>query len=99
LGTQPVAFGVISVVLGVDAVSSTAALLLNAVSGLLQAAMRLLPVSHRDVQALLHALRPEIAAIVARVGDEAIGPLRAFQPLQEIASMRHAGATARQFAS
>ncbi len=33
---------------------------------ILQASMRLLPVSHRDVQATLHRLRPEIAALAAR---------------------------------
>lgn len=99
LGCQPVAFGAICAALGVESRAAVGALLLNNVNGLLQASMKLLPVSHRDVQAILHRLRPEIAAIAAGVAAEAPAPLRSFHPMQEIASMRHVGATARMFAS
>lgn len=99
LACQPAAFGAICAALGVDSRAAVAALLLNNVNGLLQASMKLLPVSHRDVQAILHRLRPEIAAIAAQITAEATAPLRSFHPVQEIASMRHVEASARMFAS
>lgn len=100
LGTQPVAFGVVCAALGVDdAESAVAALLLLSVTGVLQASMRLLPISHRDVQATLHHLRPVIAALASGVVGGGARPLRSFQPIQDIASMRHEAASARLFAS
>ena len=100
LGSQPVAFGVVCAALGIaDADSVVASLLLVAVTAVLQAAMRLCPVSHRDVQATLHHLRPLIAALASGVVTNGARPLRSFQPLQDIASMRHETASARLFAS
>jgi urease accessory protein len=100
LGSQPVAFGVVCAALGVEeATSVVAALLQMSVTAVLQAAMRLLPVSHRDVQATLHCLRPIIASLASEVVADAAVPLRSFQPQQDIASMRHEAATARLFAS
>lgn len=99
LGMQPVVFGAISAAMGVLPELGAGAFLLGAVNGMLQASMRLLAVSHRDVQAALHLLRPEIAAISASISNTLPQPLRAFHPMQEIASMRHADATARLFAS
>jgi urease accessory protein len=100
LGTHAVAFGVVCAALGVeDAESVAAALLLLSTTGILQAAMRLLPVSHRDVQATLHHLRHIIATLASGVATGGTRPLRSFQPLQDIASMRHEAATARLFAS
>ena len=100
LGTQPVAFGVVCTALAVDEADVAPALLQTAAAAILQAAMRLLPVSHRDVQAILNRLRPSIAAIVATLPDahDSI-VLQSFHPMQEIASMRHARAEARLFAS
>ena len=60
--------------------------------------MRLLPLSHRDVQAILHRLRPRLAAFATEAASGP-GTLRSFHPLQEIASMRHETAAARLFAS
>lgn len=99
LGTQPVVFGAICAALEVEPEVAVAALLLGTVNGMLQSSMRLLPVSHRDVQAALHRLRPEIAAIANKIAREEPEPLRSFQPAQEIASMRHTEASARLFAS
>jgi urease accessory protein UreF len=110
-----VAFGVASAALGVDPADATSALLLMTANALLQAAMRLGRISHRDAQAILHRLRPAIAAAVegpsscdtdspltltpSLEGERAAGALRSFHPLQEIASMRHERAEARLFAS
>jgi len=100
LGIYPVAFGVVNAALGAEASDVPAALMLAAANGMLQAAMRLGSVSHRDVQAILHRLRPLIAQLTEEVVAAGAPPrLLAFQPLQEIASMRHTRAEARLFAS
>ena len=100
LGTQPVAFGVVCAALGVsDGESVVASLLLVSATAVLQASMRLMPISHRDVQATLHYLRPIIATLAWDLTSGGARPLRSFQPLQDIASMRHEVATARLFAS
>jgi urease accessory protein len=62
-GCYPVAFGVVCQELGVEPANVPGAFLLNAITAILQSALRLILVSHRDVQAALHALRPQIAAI------------------------------------
>jgi urease accessory protein UreF len=74
--------------------------MLSAANAMLQAAMRLGRISHRDAQATLHRLRPRIDALVQQIeASHSDTPLLAFQPLQEIASMRHERAEARLFAS
>jgi len=120
IGMHPVAFGVVSASLGVALDDVAPALLQTTATALLQAAMRLLPVSHRDVQSILHRLRPQIAACtsdsesesgslsaggegpalsLSKGGGRGFSGLACFHPLQEIASMRHARAEARLFAS
>ncbi|HEU0074730.1 MAG TPA: urease accessory UreF family protein [Dehalococcoidia bacterium] len=93
-GCHPVAFGAIAGALGVEATEAASALLQSNTNALLQAAMRLGRISHRDAQAILHRLRPAVA-----VQDYSGGPFQAYHPLQEIASMRHQRAEARLFAS
>jgi urease accessory protein len=100
LGCHPVAFGVVSAALDVPPADAAAALMLSAANAMLQAAMRLGRISHRDAQATLHRLRPRIDALVQQIeAFDSDTPLLAFQPLQEIASMRHERAEARLFAS
>ena len=101
-GTHPVAFAVVGTGLGVDAEANAGALLLGTASAILSAAMRLLPVSHRDVQAVLHRLRPDLARLASGAVEavEACAvPLASFHPLQEVASMRHRTGRVRLFAS
>lgn len=98
-GTHPVAFAVAGAALEVRATAIVAALLFGTASVLLSAAMRLLPVSHRDVQGALHRLRPDIDALAPEVVASAYAPLTSYHPLQEIASMRHRAAPVRFFAS
>lgn len=93
-GCHPVAFGVVSRALGVDPGDAAVALLASTANALLQAAMRLGRISHRDAQAVLHRLRPLIADL-----DLSDRSLCSCHPLQEIASMRHQRAEARLFAS
>jgi urease accessory protein len=98
-GTHAVAFGAAAGALGVDAEDAAAALMFGSIAAILQAAMRLLPLSHRDVQSALHGARPLIASLAERASR--IGPhqLASFHPMQEIASMRHRHAGVRMFAS
>lgn len=101
-GTHAAAFGVAGATLGVQPEAVSGALLLTTASAILSAAMRLLPVSHRDVQGALHRLRPTIATLARAAAEaslDAAPALLAFHPLQEIASMRHAASTVRLFAS
>lgn len=98
-GTLAAVYGVSGGVLGVPGEGAAAAFLLASATSMLHAAMRLLPISHRDVQRALHDLRPEIARLAALACTVPVGDLRSFHPLQEIASMRHRTATVRLFAS
>jgi urease accessory protein len=106
-GCYPVAYAVVCRELGVDASDVPGAFLLGAVTAILQSALRLMRVSHRDVQASLHRLRPRIAEAAESIVSRSVAPgfnpelgvLRAFNPLQDIASMRHERAEARLFAS
>ncbi len=100
LGNYAVAFAVVAAAHGIEARYVPAAVLLSAATAMLQAAMRLTRVSHRDVQAILHRLRPLIARLAADIRSAAQpGVLSGFHPVQDIASMRHASAEARLFAS
>lgn len=101
-GTHPVALGLVEGCMGIDASSVVTAVLFGTAVAVLSAAVRLLPVSHRDVQGALHRLRPLIAELAweATAEPDAESPcITAFQPLQEVLSMRHAAAPVRLFAS
>ncbi len=71
----------------------------SAASGLLNAALRLLRVTHDDVQAILVGLRP----LMVRLADEAARTdprdMAGGAPQFEVWSMRHETATVRLFAS
>src|SRR5690606_28435366 len=99
-GTYPVALGVVGTALGVERVALASALLFSTANALVQAAMRLLPVSHRDAQAVLHRVRNQIAAVAEQASEDGgSGGFNSFHPLQEIAAMRHERARVRFFAS
>ena len=99
-GTYSVALGVVGAAPGVERVALASALLFSTANALVQAAMRLLPVSHRDAQAVLHRVRDEIAAVAEKTcEDGGGGGFSSFHPLQEIAAMRHERARVRFFAS
>jgi urease accessory protein len=97
-GTHPIALGMVAAAFGAEPETAAAVLMQGTASAILQAAMRLLPVSHRDVQGTLHRLRPRIAEMAWRAADSR-RPLESFHPLQEISAMRHEAAAVRMFAS
>lgn len=102
-GVHPVALGVVGASFGVPSAQLAAAFLFATASTMHQAAMRLLPVSHRDMQAALHRARARIVRLTAHgfIGEthDAEHPFESFAPLHEIASMRHERAAVRFFAS
>jgi urease accessory protein len=97
-GTHAVAFGVVAATFGATPEVAAALVMQGTVSAILQAALRLLPVSHRDVQSALHHLRPHIAELAQRAAEPA-RPLESFHPVQDIASTRHETSPVRMFAS
>lgn len=100
LGNYAVAFGVVAAALDIESRFVPGAVLLSSATAVLQSAMRLMRVSHRDVQGILHRLRPLVARLAGEVLEGRMpGSLSGFHPLQDIASMRHANAEARLFAS
>lgn len=98
-GTHAVALGVAAADFAVPAEDAAAGLLFGTANALVQSAMRLLPISHRDAQAVLHRVRDAIAVAAREAAAATPLEFSSFHPLQEIASMRHANATVRFFAS
>ena len=98
-GTHAVVFGAAAAVLGARDHDIAAALMLGSATGILHASMRLMAISHRDVQGCLHRLRPMIAGLATEAIQRNIAEFASFHPAQEIASMRHRRADARLFAS
>lgn len=98
-GTYAASFGACAGVLGATVEQTAAALMQSTATSILQAAMRLLPVSHRDVQGALHRLRPQVADWAWNAAHMNLQDLGAFHPRQEIASMRHRTSAVRLFAS
>ncbi len=76
-----------------------AGLLFSTANTLFQAAMRLMPVSHRDTQAALHAIRADVVDLARWSVERLREPPSSFHPLQELASMRHERAAVRFFTS
>ena len=85
-GTFAVAFGRLPASVASPRSDAAAAFLQSAATSMLHAAMRLLPFSHRDVQAALHRLRPDIAEAATAAATTPIDDMRSFHPLQEIAA-------------
>jgi urease accessory protein len=97
-GTHPVAFGVVAAAFGASPETAAALVMQGTLNAILHASLRLLPVSHRDVQSALHRLRPRIAELAERAAAPG-RPLQSFHPMQDIASMRHETSPVRMFAS
>ena len=98
-GTYAVLFGASAGALGVAPDQAAAALMHTTATSILHAAMRLLPVSHRDVQGALHRLQGDIARLAHHAASCGLDDMTSFHPFQDIASMRHRTAPMRLFAS
>ena len=99
LGNHACALGAVAGIAGLTAAAAAGLALWCAAAGFLNAALRLLRVTHDDVQAILVGMRP----LMARLVEEAVAtdPLHMAggAPRLEIWSMRHEMGTARLFAS
>jgi len=98
-GNLACVLGAICGCLGLAPAEAAALTLWVALNGLLAAAIRLLPLTHDDVQRLLVALRPLIAALAETAVTRDAETLAGAAPQWEIWSMRHETANVRLFAS
>jgi urease accessory protein len=93
------AFGLIGGALGFEPDGVTVAYLQQALTGLISACQRLLPLGQQRAGRLLWDLKPALLAAAERSRD--LSPLEAhcFTPLLDLGSMRHPGITTRLFIS
>jgi urease accessory protein len=98
-GNQACVLGALAGRGGLQAIDAATLVLWTAANGLLSAALRLLPLSHDDVQAILVRLRPSIneAAAAACAADPL--QLAGSAPQFDLWAMRHETAAVRLFAS
>jgi urease accessory protein len=91
-------FGLVSGVLGIDAVTAAAAYLQQSMTALVSACQRLLPLGQTQAHQILWNLKPAIIVAVERsVTEPAL--TSSFTPLLDIASARHATLYTRLFMS
>jgi urease accessory protein len=98
-GHHPVAFGVVGAVLGWHECETVAAFLYSTCSGLVAAALRLMPLGQLAGQRVLWKLGPEIASLAEQAAGKELDDIWSFAPGLEIAAMNHANLDARLFRS
>jgi urease accessory protein len=98
-GSGAVALGAISGALGVTAELAFAGYHHGYVTGVVSAAIRLLPLSNSECQAMLHRLQPVIAEQFQCVRKRSWREMTTFTPELDIISMVHAHDDLRMFAS
>ena len=98
-GNSAVAFAVLAWAAGIEVKLALPAYCHSLVVGLLGAAQRILPLSHTDAQKILRSLHGQIITGHRQIEDMHWRDMTAFNPLADIASMRHERAEVRMFAS
>ena len=98
-GHHPVAFGAVGAALAWDELDMAAAFLYSSCSGLVSAALRLMPLGQIAGQRVLWNLGPEIAEFAEQSLGKEIDDIWSFAPGLEIATMNHASLDARLFRS
>lgn len=93
------AFGLIGGLLGVDERLTVVAYLQQAITGLLSACQRLMPLGQTQAAKLSWALKPLILEIAEQAAAQDIDSLYCFTPYVEVASMRHPWLETRLFIS
>lgn len=96
-GHIPIAMGLTLGAAGWDRESAIAGYLYQVAVGFVSAALKLLPIGHRDGQRLLDQWTPVIAEISRSAGPEL--QLSSWTPVQDIYSMRHSRLESRLFRS
>jgi urease accessory protein len=87
-GTQPVALGVVSSVLGIEREDSAFILLYSSLVALIGAALRLAIIDHTDGQRIIHSSKRAIIELAKNASKDP-SAMRQFFPALEIAQMAH----------
>ena len=98
-GHAAVALGVIAAVRAIPPEEALLACCHSYAVGILGAALRLLPVTHTQVQGILHRLHPVIAREARRVRHRRWRQMRAFTPELDLVAIGHETEDLRMFAS
>ena len=88
-GHHAVVFGLVAQGFGLDAESTLLAYLYTVLTGLVAAALRLVPLGQSDGQRLLHELAPLSRALIAQYGELQPADVWSATPGLEIRSMQH----------
>ena len=98
-GAYAVALAVVDAALGAPEAAAFLSLGYGFAAGLWAAALRLLPVGHRDAQAALHRARPLLVGLLAELQERPWREMESFAPLADLAAMGHEADEVRMFAS
>jgi urease accessory protein len=98
-GNHAVAVGLLSACLGASRLQAVVGELYAFSSTWVAAAVRLGLVDHRGAQAVLHRVRPVIAASALEVAARDVNQISSCTPLLDVIAMRHEEAELRLFAS
>lgn len=98
-GTGAVALGVASHAAGIEAETALLVFCHSFAVGALGAAQRMLPLTHSEVQHILHALHGPVAGLTLELKARHWSEMTSFTPQADIASMRHEHDEVRMFAS
>jgi urease accessory protein len=88
-GQHALVFGLVAQGLGVDSESTLLAYLYTVLTGLVAAALRLVPLGQSDGQSLLHELAPLSRALIAQFGAMQPEDVWSATPGLDIRSMQH----------
>jgi urease accessory protein len=96
-GHVAVAMGLVLASFGWSKKDAIAAFLYQSASGMVSAALKLLPVGQREAQGLLETWLP----VIEQIADEAVfsDDMHSFSPVQDIYAMRHSRLESRLFRS
>jgi urease accessory protein len=98
-GCSAVALAVTTAGLGIPADLALGAFCHGYLVGVLGAAMRLLPLSHAQIQGIHHELQPLVARLAIDVADRHWTDMTTFAPELDLAAIAHEGDDVRMFAS
>ena len=98
-GHAAVALGATAAAMGIPAESALLAFCHSHTVGILGAALRLLPFTHSQAQAILHRLHPQLAREVRRVRHRHWRNIASFAPELDLVAIGHEEDDLRQFAS
>jgi urease accessory protein len=98
-GTGAAAAGAVSRAVGIDVELAFAGYVHGYVTGLISAAIRLLPVSNSECQTVIHRLQPVISDQFGLIQNTSWHDMTSFSPELDIVSMGHVHDDLRMFAS